>query len=185
MKFIFWKLYVLPWGQISFWAATVITNLLSAIPWIGKDFVEFPYLDNIFICSSILSTIGTVNNKALRRTTFRTDDEKLEALNISYSFLSMLIYLIDDDGYISIIKTSKGYIRIQLVISLDIRNLDLINYIHSVLKGIEKYPKINTVKLIISRIDFKIIVFPLIIHYNLYFLTNTRQIQFNRAIFFY
>jgi ubiquinol-cytochrome c reductase cytochrome b subunit len=26
---------------MSFWAATVITNLLSAIPWIGRDLVEF------------------------------------------------------------------------------------------------------------------------------------------------
>jgi len=33
--------YVLPWGAMSFWGATVITNLLSAIPWIGKDIVEF------------------------------------------------------------------------------------------------------------------------------------------------
>jgi len=31
--------YVLPWGQISFWAATVITNLLSAIPYLGKTIV--------------------------------------------------------------------------------------------------------------------------------------------------
>ena len=30
---------VLPWGQMSLWGATVITNLLSAIPWIGNDFV--------------------------------------------------------------------------------------------------------------------------------------------------
>lgn len=33
--------YVLPWGQMSFWGATVITNLLSAIPWIGPDLVYF------------------------------------------------------------------------------------------------------------------------------------------------
>lgn len=33
--------YVLPWGQISFWGATVITNLLSAIPYIGKMLVEW------------------------------------------------------------------------------------------------------------------------------------------------
>lgn len=33
--------YVLPWGQISFWGATVITNLLSAIPYIGKRLVEW------------------------------------------------------------------------------------------------------------------------------------------------
>lgn len=33
--------YVLPYGQMSLWGATVITNMLSAIPWIGQDFVEF------------------------------------------------------------------------------------------------------------------------------------------------
>lgn len=33
--------YVLPWGQISYWAATVITNLLSAVPYIGGLFVEW------------------------------------------------------------------------------------------------------------------------------------------------
>jgi ubiquinol-cytochrome c reductase cytochrome b subunit len=32
--------YVLPYGQMSLWGATVITNLLSAIPWIGTDFVQ-------------------------------------------------------------------------------------------------------------------------------------------------
>lgn len=31
--------YVLPWGQMSFWAATVITNLASAIPFVGVDIV--------------------------------------------------------------------------------------------------------------------------------------------------
>ena len=29
--------YVLPWGQMSFWGATVITNLFSAIPLIGES----------------------------------------------------------------------------------------------------------------------------------------------------
>jgi len=33
--------YVLPWGQISFWGATVITNLLSAIPYLGTFLVEW------------------------------------------------------------------------------------------------------------------------------------------------
>ena len=31
--------YVLPWGQMSFWGATVITNLFSAIPYLGGDIV--------------------------------------------------------------------------------------------------------------------------------------------------
>lgn len=33
--------YVLPWGQMSFWGATVITNLLSAVPYVGKILVEW------------------------------------------------------------------------------------------------------------------------------------------------
>lgn len=33
--------YVLPWGQMSFWGATVITNLLSAIPYLGVDLVQW------------------------------------------------------------------------------------------------------------------------------------------------
>ena len=33
--------YVLPYGQMQLWGATVITNLMSAIPWIGQDIVEF------------------------------------------------------------------------------------------------------------------------------------------------
>lgn len=33
--------YVLPWGQMSFWGATVITNFLSAIPYIGIDVVQW------------------------------------------------------------------------------------------------------------------------------------------------
>nr|YP_010743660.1 apocytochrome b [Diaporthe sojae]WET30406.1 apocytochrome b [Diaporthe sojae] len=33
--------YVLPYGQMSLWGATVITNLISAVPWIGQDIVEF------------------------------------------------------------------------------------------------------------------------------------------------
>nr|AOB87180.1 cytochrome b [Archocentrus centrarchus] len=33
--------YVLPWGQMSFWGATVITNLLSAVPYIGNSLVQW------------------------------------------------------------------------------------------------------------------------------------------------
>ena len=33
--------YVLPWGQMSFWGATVITNLFSAIPLVGEQFVTW------------------------------------------------------------------------------------------------------------------------------------------------
>nr|ANK78485.1 cytochrome b [Herzensteinia microcephalus]ANK78680.1 cytochrome b [Gymnocypris eckloni] len=33
--------YVLPWGQMSFWGATVITNLLSAVPYVGDVLVQW------------------------------------------------------------------------------------------------------------------------------------------------
>nr|YP_009139865.1 cytochrome b [Galeruca daurica]AKG49887.1 cytochrome b [Galeruca daurica] len=33
--------YVLPWGQMSFWGGTVITNLLSAIPYLGNTIVQW------------------------------------------------------------------------------------------------------------------------------------------------
>nr|YP_010882217.1 cytochrome b [Stheneboea repudiosa]WID87131.1 cytochrome b [Stheneboea repudiosa] len=37
--------YVLPWGQMSFWGATVITNLLSAIPYLGTEMVQWVWGD--------------------------------------------------------------------------------------------------------------------------------------------
>jgi quinol-cytochrome oxidoreductase complex cytochrome b subunit len=33
--------YVLPWGQMSYWGATVITNLFAAIPYVGKSFTDW------------------------------------------------------------------------------------------------------------------------------------------------
>nr|AML26628.1 cytochrome b [Platypodinae sp. BMNH 1274715] len=33
--------YVLPWGQMSFWGATVITNLVSAVPYLGNSIVQW------------------------------------------------------------------------------------------------------------------------------------------------
>jgi quinol-cytochrome oxidoreductase complex cytochrome b subunit len=65
--------YCLVYGQMSLWGATVITNLLSAIPWIGKDFVEFEFF-NFFNAETIfyliiffsLTTIGALNIRALK-----------------------------------------------------------------------------------------------------------------------
>ena len=34
-------MYVLPYGQMSLWGATVITNLMSALPWLGQEIVQF------------------------------------------------------------------------------------------------------------------------------------------------
>ena len=54
--------YVLPWGQISFWGATVITNLLSAIPYLGSSIVE--WLWGGFLLFLVILTVAIkVNNK--------------------------------------------------------------------------------------------------------------------------
>nr|WOW98968.1 cytochrome b [Borysthenes sp. 2 WQW-2023a] len=61
--------YVLPWGQMSFWGATVITNLMSAIPYLGNMLVnwiwggfsvENPTLNRFFILHFILPFILTI-----------------------------------------------------------------------------------------------------------------------------
>nr|WIL06646.1 cytochrome b [Megathrips lativentris] len=58
--------YVLPWGQMSFWGATVITNLLSAIPYLGDMMVKWlwggfsvnnPTLNRFFVFHFILPFI--------------------------------------------------------------------------------------------------------------------------------
>lgn len=32
--------YVLPWGQMSYWGAVVITNIVTVIPYVGKDILH-------------------------------------------------------------------------------------------------------------------------------------------------
>ena len=48
--------------------ATVITNLLSAIPWIGEDFVQLVYVPNTIYMSIALPVIGTILWSPRRRT---------------------------------------------------------------------------------------------------------------------
>nr|AWU48997.1 cytochrome b [Mesohomotoma hibisci] len=61
--------YVLPWGQMSFWGATVITNLLSAIPYLGEMMVMWlwggfavdnPTLNRFFTLHFIMPFILTI-----------------------------------------------------------------------------------------------------------------------------
>lgn len=174
--------------------ATVITNLLSAIPWIGQDFVEFEKLLLFIITLSIfyyyfttehyynITSIGKVNESALRGQKSRTDQDKQTFLSsISYDFMSMFIGLIDGDGYIAITKIGLDTIRMELVLSVDIKDLKLLQHIKDVLKigRINEYPNISTAKLIIGKVDLQEVLFPLILHYKLFFLTDTRRKQFN------
>lgn len=73
--------YVLVWGQIRFWAATVITNILSAIPYFGKILVEWVWggfaVDNAtlnrffgfhFIIPFIIATLRAIHLLFLHQT---------------------------------------------------------------------------------------------------------------------
>nr|AYQ19071.1 cytochrome b [Cleridae sp. 2 ACP-2013] len=73
--------YVLPWGQMSFWGATVITNLLSAIPYLGNTIVQWVWggfaVDNAtltrffsfhFLCPFIIAALVMIHLLFLHQT---------------------------------------------------------------------------------------------------------------------
>jgi hypothetical protein len=186
---------------MSFWGATVITNLLSAIPVFGQDLVElnlFNYIATIlfknieitfssnFESMCVLPTIGTVYRAALKNgNKIRT--EKINYLSIPSEFIAFFTGLIDGDGYICINETTKGYISLKLVLTLNIEDLATLNYIHSIFKfgRITTYKNYKNpiCKLIINKTDLQEVVFPLLKYYNIFFLTSTRRKQFNLAMY--
>ena len=170
--------------------ATVITNLLSAIPVFGQDLVESTYVTGCLIYEGnilpLLATIGTVSTQALKKgRKIRLDKE--EYLSIPYQFIAFLVGLIDGDGYISITKTTKGFITIRLVICLSLEDISSLEYIFSVLKigKIQIYRDIKNpiCKLTINKTDLQEIIFPLLLHHNIFFLTESRRAQFDLAMF--
>lgn len=183
-------MYVLPYGQMSLWGATVITNLMSAIPWVGQDIVEsikitYSNITDYCLCG-ILPTIGTVNVNALKKGNKSVRLKKEKYLSVPFSFMSFLAGLIDGDGYIQITRTSKGYIAMKLVISIHLNDISTLQYIHSVLElgkiTIYKDNMSPTCKLIISKTDLQEVLFPLLVYHDIFFITETRSNQFNTAM---
>ena len=101
--------YVLPYGQMSLWGATVITNLMSAIPWVGQDIVELTitYIYSEAIYLSSLPIIGTIHKNALKKGKNSSRLEIKEYIDIPPSFLAFFVGLVDGDGYIQITKKLK------------------------------------------------------------------------------
>jgi len=198
---------------MSLWGATVITNLISAIPWIGQDIVESKIITiniylGIFIVFSfliavynslslllikvsdneaLLPTIGVVHKNALKKGNKTLRLDKQEYNSIPSSFLAFLVGLIDGDGYIQISKTTKGFITMKMVISLHLDDISTLEYIYSVLKigkiNIYKDLRSPTCKLVINKTDLQEVLFPLLVHNKIYFLTDTRVNQFNLAMY--
>lgn len=181
--------------------ATVITNLISAIPWIGQDIVEFIKIQNIYVfigqftlpnydtlfmtdTQGILPVIGIRSSRSLsNRSKWLTESEYL---SIPKSFFAFLAGFIDADGCISI-KRDRGYVSFSLIISLHIDDILIINYIQSILKfgKIYTYPgrKSPTVKLVFNKTELQELLFPLFLHHGIFFLTNTRRAQYDIAMY--
>jgi Cytochrome b/b6/petB/LAGLIDADG endonuclease len=191
--------YVLPYGQMSLWGATVITNLLSAIPIFGQDIVESKIVTenlagltnlakNMCFIIPVLPTIGTVSTHALKKGKILQIYKK-EYLSIPYPFIAFLAGFIDGDGYIQITRTSKGFITIKLIIEIHLDDISTLEYIRSVLKigkiTINRDHKNPNCKLIINRTDLQEVLFPLILHHDIFFLTETRRAQFDLAMFIF
>ena len=201
----------MPFGQISLWGATVITSMLSAVPWIGNALTEFPplilsnqvnfnyfYILHIFIVSIAVSIIfyycyctimsSTTNLPTIGTTSLSTirfsrviDGDKSAYLSIPVNVLSFFVGLVD--GYLSVVNDGKGNIRIALVVSLELKteNVNILNYIKTqlIIGRVNKYPNVNAVKFVISRVDLQELFIPLMIYHGVRFLTPTRCAQFN------
>ena len=179
--------------------ATVITNLLSAIPVFGQDIVEL-IITKYLICFvsfsnlvkanilPVLPAVGTVSIHALKKGK-KIRLEKKEYLSIPSQFIAFLTGLIDGEGYIQITKTTKGFITIKLAIQLHLDDLSTLEYIHSVLKlgkiTIYRDMKSPSCKLVINRTELQEVIFPLLLHHGIFFLTNTRRVQFDLAMYIF
>lgn len=134
-----------------------------------------------------MPTIGTVSPHALKKGNKKIRLDKKEYLSIPSSFLAFLVGLIDGDGYILVTRTTKGFITIKLVISIHLEDISTLEYIQSVLKigklTIYRDLKSPICKLIINRTDLQEVIFPLLIHHGIFFLTETRRAQFDLAMF--
>lgn len=178
--------YCLVYGQMSHWGATVITNLVTAVPYLGQDIAEFIIIIYT-ICllkinkDSKLITIGNISPHARKKLRTILD---AEYLNIPIAFLSMVVGLIDGNGYIHIGNSGKGFIKLNLVINLHERDLPLLKYIQENLKlgTVTHNSKLKTCKFIIYRTDLQEIFFPLLKHHNIFFLTQIRNEQYYKAL---
>ena len=143
----------------------------------------------MYATTLMLPTIGIVSPHALKKGNKNIRLNKEKYLNIPLSFISFLLGLIDGDGYIQITRTKKGFITIKLVISIHLEDISTLQYIQSVLKlgkiSVNRDHKSPNCKLIINKTDLQEVMFPLLVHHGIFFLTDTRRTQFDLAMFIF
>lgn len=177
--------YVLPYGQMSLWGATVITNLMSAIPWIGQDIVEFiwgglytdepqygdvllkillnagisPILgfayDLFFLIILLISVKIAMTRGKSAGVRSIHTSEASQRLHAGDLTYAYLVGLFEGDGYFTITKKGK-YLTYELGIELSIKDVQLIYKIKNILGiGIVSFRKKNQVEMVALRIRDK------------------------------
>lgn len=172
--------------------ATVITNLLSAIPWVGQDIVEsIKYNNTEYLALSLITftntdlpKIGEISKRS--NINIKKILTKQEYMGIPDKFLSFLVGFIDGDGYIQIGKSARGYVNIKLTISIHLNDISILKYIVSVLKIGKIYEntdrKTPMCRLVFNRSELQLVLFPLLKYHNIFFLTENRRYQYNTAM---
>jgi hypothetical protein len=130
--------------------------------------------------------VGTVSPHAIKKGNESGRLAKKEYLSIPPSFLAFFAGFVDGDGYIQITRTTRGYIAIKLVIIIHLDDKSTLEYIQSVLKlgrlTVYRDNKSPICKLVINRTDLQEVIFPLLLHHGIFFLTETRRAQFDLAM---
>lgn len=138
-------------------------------------------------------SIGNINWSKVRKEVLLTNYDIEYLKSTPYDWLARLVGIIDGDGYISILKSdSRGYVTISLKIGLIYKDLPMLeSFIETLKIGRIAGPYKNikgqdTVYLIYNKTEFELqpVLFPLLIYKNIYFLTNERRIQYEKALYY-
>ena len=169
---------------MSLWGATVITNMMSAIPWIGQDVVEFlwgglntdePHYGDVMLkillnagkssilgfayvlCLILLVTYVKIAMTRRQSAGVRSisTSEASQRLNAGDLLYAYLVGLYEGDGYFSITKKGK-YLTYELGIELSIKDVQLIYKIKKLLGiGFVSFRKIGDIEMVSLRIRNK------------------------------
>nr|YP_009029701.1 hypothetical protein [Magnusiomyces capitatus]AHY04954.1 hypothetical protein [Magnusiomyces capitatus] len=99
----------------------------------------------------------------------------------------MFMGFIDGDGYIHVGRTTKGYMRMKLVMNLHMRDYSTLEYFKEVLKmghtSIYHSKGEKYARYMISKTDLQYILMPLLEHHGLFFMTKNRAQQYNKMLY--
>lgn len=166
---------------VEYLKATVITNLISAIPWIGNDVVTLLW---IILSITPIGTIKWSYIRGERRAPYDPQDiEKF--IKIPYNSVARLVGLIDGEGYLPT-RNVEDYIQLALHIGINVRDLPLLEELRAEFNniGIISPPNDNNIVYwTIYRTDLQEVLFPLIIHHGIFFLNPIRREQYNLQLY--